>query len=268
MPTLEWSSVANRVLAAKLVMAGHSKWAQIKRKKAVTDARRGQLWTKLLKEITVAARIGGGDPSGNARLRTAIQDAKGSNVPNDNIDRAIKRGTGELEGVSYDEVTYEGYGPGGVAIFVETLTDNRNRTVADLRHVFSKSGGNLGASGCVAWMFQKRGFFAIDKAAMSEEGFMELAVELEVADISIEDDSYELYTEPDLFAEIREQLEARDVPLVAKELAMIPTNQVDVDADSAPAVVRLMEALEEHDDVQHVWSNFEIDAEILAAQLD
>lgn len=249
-------------------MAGHSKWAQIKRKKAVTDARRGQLWTKLLKEITVAARIGGGDPSGNARLRTAIQDAKGSNVPNDNIDRAIKRGTGELEGVSYDEVTYEGYGPGGVAIFVETLTDNRNRTVADLRHVFSKSGGNLGASGCVAWMFQKRGLFAIDKVAMSEEAFMELAVELEVADISIEDDSYELYTEPEVFAEIREQLEAREVPLVAKELAMLPTNQVDVDADNAPAVVRLMEALEEHDDVQHVWSNFEIDAEVLAAQLD
>lgn len=134
-------------------MAGHSKWAQIKRKKAVTDARRGQLWTKLLKEVTVAARMGGGDPAGNARLRTAVQDAKGSNVPNDNIDRAIKRGTGELEGVSYDEIVYEGYGPGGVAILVETLTDNRNRTVAELRHIFSKNGGNLGDSGCVAWMF-------------------------------------------------------------------------------------------------------------------
>ncbi len=248
-------------------MAGHSKWAQIKRKKAVTDARRGQLWTKLLKEVTVAARIGGGDPSGNARLRTAIQDAKASNVPNDNIDRAVKRGTGELEGVSYDEVTYEGYGPGGVAILVEGLTDNRNRTVADLRHLFAKNGGNLGDSGCVAWMFQKRGFFAIEKGSMSEEEFMELALDLDVADIAIEDETYEIYSEPDDFAAIREQLEQRAVPLVAKELAMLPTNQVDVAADKAPTVLRLMESLEDHDDVQNVWSNFEIDAGLLAEQI-
>lgn len=249
-------------------MAGHSKWAQIKRKKAVTDARRGQLWTKLLKEITVAARIGGGDPMGNARLRTAVQDAKSSNVPNDNIERAIKRGTGELEGISYDEVSYEGYGPGGVAVYVETLTDNRNRTVADLRHIFSKSGGNLGDSGCVAWMFQKQGFFAIDKSSMSEEAFMELALDLEVDDISIEEEAYELFTEPDAFAAVREQLEEREVSLIAKELAMLPTNQVDVDAENAPAVLRLMESLEEHDDVQHVWSNLDIDASLLATQVD
>jgi YebC/PmpR family DNA-binding regulatory protein len=248
-------------------MAGHSKWAQIKRKKAVTDARRGQLWTKLLKEITVAARIGGGDSAGNARLRTAIQDAKASNVPNDNIDRAIKRGTGELEGVSYDEVTYEGYGPGGVALLVEGLTDNRNRTVADLRHLFAKNGGNLGDSGCVAWMFQKRGFFAVEKNSMSEEEFMELALELDVADISIEDETYEIYSEPDEFATIREQLEERELPLVAKELAMLPTNQVEVDAEKATTVLRLMESLEDHDDVQHVWSNLEIDASLLAEQI-
>ena len=248
-------------------MAGHSKWAQIKRKKAVTDARRGQLWTKLLKEITVAARIGGGDSAGNARLRTAIQDAKASNVPNDNIDRAIKRGTGELEGVSYDEVTYEGYGPGGVALLVEGLTDNRNRTVADLRHLFAKNGGNLGDSGCVAWMFQKRGFFAVEKNSMSEEEFMELALELDVADISIEDETYEIYSEPDEFATIREQLEKREIPLVAKELAMLPTNQVEVDAEKATTVLRLMESLEDHDDVQHVWSNLEIDASLLAEQI-
>ena len=247
-------------------MAGHSKWAQIKRKKAVTDARRGQLWTKLLKEIAVAARMGGGDASGNARLRTAIQDAKASNVPSGNIDRAIKRGTGELEGVSYEEVAYEGYGPGGVAILVEGLTDNRNRTVADLRHLFSKNGGNLGDSGCVAWMFQKRGFFVVEKESMSEEEFMELALELDVADISIEDETYEIYSEPDDFASIREQLEELQVPLVARELAMLPKNQVGVDAEKAPAVLRLMEALEQHDDVQNVWSNFEIDADVLAEQ--
>ncbi len=247
-------------------MAGHSKWSQIKRKKAVTDARRGQLWTKLLKEITVAARMGGGDASGNARLRTAIQDSKASNVPSDNIDRAIKRGTGELEGVSYEEVAYEGYGPGGVAILVEGLTDNRNRTVADLRHLFSKNGGNLGDSGCVAWMFQKKGFFVVEKESMSEEEFMELALELDVADISIEDETYEIYSEPDDFASIREQLEERQVPLVARELAMLPKNRMGVDAEKAPVVLRLMEALEEHDDVQHVWSNFEIDADVLAEQ--
>ncbi|MGB3563244.1 MAG: YebC/PmpR family DNA-binding transcriptional regulator, partial [Thermoanaerobaculia bacterium] len=177
-------------------MAGHSKWAQIKRKKAVTDSRRGQLWTKLLKEITVAARLGGGDPEGNARLRTAIQDAKSANVPNDNMDRAIKRGTGQLEGMSIEEATYEGYGPGGVAVLVETVTDNKNRTVSEIRHLFSKNGGNLGESGCVGWMFEKRGYFAIDNKEMSEEQFMEVALELGADDISIEDESYEIYTRP------------------------------------------------------------------------
>lgn len=248
-------------------MAGHSKWSQIKRKKAVTDARRGQLWTKLLKEVTVAARMGGGDPDGNPRLRTAIQEAKGANCPNDNIDRAIKRGTGELEGVSYEEVTYEGYGPGGVAILVEVVTDNRNRSVAEIRHVFSKSGGNLGENGCVAWMFDKKGLFAIDKGEMSEEAFMELALEIDADDISIEEETYEIYSQPELFAVIREELEKREIPLVAGELAMLPQNQIKVEEDKTPQLLRLMEALEDQEDVQHVWANFDIDADVLASQL-
>jgi len=248
-------------------MAGHSKWAQIKRKKAVTDARRGQLWTKILKEVTVAARLGGGDPDGNPRLRTAVQEARNSNVPNDNIDRAIKRGTGELEGVSYEEVTYEGYGPGGVAILVEVVTDNRNRSVAEIRHLFSKSGGNLGENGCVAWMFDKKGLFAIDKGEMSEEEFMELALEIDADDISIEEETYEIYSQPELFAAIREQLERREILLVAGELAMLPQNQIKVEGDKGPQLLRLMEALEDQEDVQHVWANFDIDADILASQM-
>jgi YebC/PmpR family DNA-binding regulatory protein len=248
-------------------MAGHSKWAQIKRKKAVTDARRGQLWTRLLKEVTVAARMGGGDPDGNPRLRTAIQEAKGANCPNDNIERAIKRGTGELEGVSYEEVNYEGYGPGGVAILVEVVTDNRNRSVAEIRHLFSKSGGNLGESGCVAWMFDKRGFFAIDKGQMTEEEFMELALEIDADDISIEEEAYEIYSQPEQFGAIREALEQRDVELIAKEIAMLPQNRIEVEGDKTPQLLRLLENLEEQEDVQHVWANFDIDAEVLASQM-
>jgi YebC/PmpR family DNA-binding regulatory protein len=247
-------------------MAGHSKWSQIKRKKAVTDARRGQLWTKLLKEITVAARIGGGDPSGNSRLRSAIQEAKGANVPNDNIDRAVKRGTGQLEGFTFEEITYEGYGPGGVAIIVEALTDNKNRTVSDVRHLFSKSGGNLGENGCVAWMFQKRGFFAIDKKTMSEESFMDLALELEAADISIEEETYEIYTTPEDYSPVLDELEKREVDLVAQELAMLPQSSVELGAEQAPKLLRLLEALEDNDDVQHVWANFDIDPAVLAEQ--
>ena len=247
-------------------MAGHSKWAQIKRKKAVKDARRGQLWTKLLKEITVAARLGGGDPTGNARLRTAIQEAKSANVPNDNIDRAIKRGSGQLEGFTYEEITYEGYGPGGVAILVEALTDNKNRTVAEVRHLFSKSGGNLGENGCVAWMFQKRGYFAIDKQTMSEEGFMDLALELEADDISIEEETYEIFTTPEDYSPVLDALEQRGIELEAKELAMLPQSFVDLGADQAPRLLELLEALEDNDDVQHVWANFDIDASLLAQQ--
>jgi YebC/PmpR family DNA-binding regulatory protein len=247
-------------------MAGHSKWAQIKRKKAVTDSRRGQLWTKLLKEISVAARLGGGDSEGNSRLRTAVQDARSANVPNDNIDRAIKRGTGQLEGMSIEEVTYEGYGPGGVAVLVETVTDNKNRTVSEIRHLFARNGGNLGENGCVSWMFEKRGYFAIDNKEMTEEQFMEVALELGADDISIEDESYEIFTRPEDYGAVRDALEQRELALVSRELAMLPQNYVQVDDESAPGVLRLMEALEEHDDVQNVWANFDLDEDVLAAR--
>ena len=247
-------------------MAGHSKWAQIKRKKAVTDARRGQLWTRLLREITVAARLGGGDPDGNPRLRSAIQEAKSSNVPNDNIDRAIKRGTGQLEGATYEEATYEGYGPGGVAILVETVTDNRNRTVSEIRHLFSRHGGSLGETGCVSWMFEARGYFALERGEMGEEEFMELALELGASDFSIEDETYELYCPPEEFGSLRQSLEERELPLVSKELAMVPNSYVELGADQAPRVLRLLEALEDQDDVQNVWANLDIDTEVLATR--
>jgi len=245
-------------------MAGHSKWAQIKRKKAVTDSRRGQLWTKLLKEITVAARIGGGDPAGNARLRTAVQDARNSNVPNENIDRAIKRGTGELDGIAYEEITYEGYGPGGAAILIATVTDNKNRTVAELRHLFSKHGGSLSESGSVAWMFEVRGYFAVDKQAMPEDDFMELALTVNADDISTEEDAYEIFTSPESYLATKEALEAQEVPLAASELARIPQTYLELDDQKVETNLKLLEILEDHDDVQNVWSNINLDAEALA----
>ena len=241
-------------------MAGHSKWAQIKRKKAVTDARRGKLFTKLLKEITVAARLGGGDPDGNARLRVAVQDARSSNVPNDNIERAIKRGTGDLEGYTFEEISYEGYGPGGVAVLIEAVTDNKNRTVAEIRHIFSKNGGSLGESGCVAWMFEKRGYFASDKGEIGEEQFMELALELDAEDVSIEDDVYEMFTTPDDYLRVKEALEEREVPLASHALAWIPKNLVSVASEKVESNLRLVEAFEDHDDVQNVWVNLDLDA--------
>ena len=244
-------------------MSGHSKWAHIKRKKAVTDSRRGQLWTKILKEIGVAARLGGGDPSGNARLRSAIQEAKDKNVPNENIDRAIRRGIGELEGVSYEEITYEGYGPGGAAILVETVTDNRNRTVSEVRHLFSKHGGNLGATGCVGWMFDKRGYIAIKRSCLSEEQFMELALKVEAEDISTEEDTYEIYTSPDNFAAVLTRIENSEVPTASFELAMIAQNYVDLTPEVASQVFRLIEALEEIEDVQNVWTNFNLEDNLL-----
>lgn len=245
-------------------MAGHSKWAGIKHKKAAIDAKRARRWTKLVREVIVSARLGGGDPGFNPRLRSAIDDAKADNVPNDTIDRAIKKGTGELEGESYEEVSYEGYGPGGVAVLVEAMTDNRNRTVAELRHLFSKNGGNLGESGCVAWMFERRGYFAVEPDALGEEELMELALELGVDDFEV-GEVYELYTSPDDYARVRQELEEREVPVAAKELAMIPSSTVEL-GDNAGAVLRLVDALEDHDDVQHVWANFEVDESVLSAQ--
>ena len=247
-------------------MAGHSKWSQIKRKKAVTDARRGQLWSKLLKEVSVAARMGGEDPTGNARLRTAIQDARAANVPSDNIDRAVKRGSGTLDGVIYDEVTYEGYGAGGVAVLIETLTDNRNRTVSEVRHLFSKHGGNLGENGCVNWMFDKRGYFAVSRSAFAEEAFMELALDVGAEDFSIEEEVFEIYSKPEEYAAMREALEERGVELEASQLAMLPQSTVRLESDDVGKVLRLVEALEELDDIQNVWSNLEVDEELLATQ--
>jgi len=247
-------------------MSGHSKWATIKHKKAATDARRGKLFTKILREITVAAKIGGGDVKANPRLRSAVLEARSNSVPNDNIERAIKKGTGELEGEAYEEVLYEGYGPGGIAVLVEGLTDNKNRTAPEIRHLFTKHGGSLGASGCVAWMFSRRGFFALDKSAMDEDKLMELALDLGVDEVATEGDQYELYTAPEDFARVQEELESRGVTVGTKELAMIPKNPTELAADRATPVLRLLEALEDHDDVQKVWANLDVDEKVLAAQ--
>lgn len=246
-------------------MSGHSKWSTIKHKKATTDLRRGKLFSKILKEITVAARLGGGDPKGNPRLRTALLEARSNSVPGDNIDRAIKKGTGELEGESYEEITYEGFGPAGVAVLVEVATDNRNRTTPEIRHLFTKHGGAMAEAGSVAWMFKRRGYFAIDPAGMTEEQLMELALELGVDDITVEEDRYEMLTAPEEFTAVQEALESRGVAVAAKELAMMPQTTVDVPADRINQVFRLMEALEDHDDAQKVWANFNVDEKVLAA---
>jgi YebC/PmpR family DNA-binding regulatory protein len=240
-------------------MSGHSKWSTIKHKKAVTDARRGKLFTKLLREITVSARLGGGDPKGNARLRAALLEARTNSVPGDNIDRAIKKGTGELEAESYEEVIYEGYGPGGVAVLVEGLTDNRNRTAGEVRNLFARNGGNLGESGSVSWMFTRRGYFAIDRKALDEDRLMDLALEVGADDVVTGEEVCELYTAMEDFLTVGEELERRGVPALAKELAMIPQTSVAVPASRLKELMRLLDALEDHDDVQHVWANFETD---------
>lgn len=246
-------------------MSGHSRWAQIKHKKAVKDVRRGRLFTRILKEITVAARLGGGAPDGNPRLRAAIHEAKASRVPAENFERAIKKGTGELAGGAYEEVGYEGYGPGGAALMIETATDNKNRTVQEIRHLFDRHGGHLGENGSVAWMFRRRGYFAIDRHAMNEERFMELAVELGVEDVATTEEVYEIYTSVEDFNRVRERLETLAVPTLGRELAMIPTTTVAVAEAKALQLLRLIDALEDHDDVQKVWANFDIAADVLAA---
>src|SRR5678809_293034 len=205
-------------------MSGHSKWHSIKHKKGALDAKRGKLFTKFIKEITVAARYGGGDPDGNARLRNAILDAKPGNMPNDTIDRAIRRGTGEEEGVNYEEITYEGYGPGGVALLIESMTDNRNRTVAEIRHLFSKNGGNLGEAGSVGWMFEKKGYIVVDKSAKSEEELFELAIEAGAEDMQDEGDVFEIFTTPDLFESVSEAIKKAGIEAQAAEVSMIPQN--------------------------------------------
>lgn len=245
-------------------MSGHSKWSTIKRKKGANDAKRGKIFTKLIKEITVAAKMGGGDPDGNPRLRAAITAAKSENMPKDNIERAIKKGTGDLDGAIYDEILYEGYGPGGVAVLVETMTDNKNRTVADVRHYFAKSGGNLGESGCVAWMFDKKGTIMVDSADQDEEELMDLALEAGAEDIVEEDDSFQILTEPEDFSEVVDKLEKNGVALSEATVAMVPKNTVEVaEEKTARSLLKLLENLEDHDDVQKVHANFDIPEELM-----
>jgi len=244
-------------------MSGHSKWSTIKHKKAAKDAKRGKIFTKLIKEITVAARMGGGDINGNPRLRTAVLTARQNSMPSDNIDRAIKKGTGELEGVVYEEVTYEAYGPGGVAILVDTVTDNRVRTVSEIRNLVSKAGGNLGATGSVAWMFKKRGLIAVERAGADEDKVMEVALEAGAEDVTEAGDVLEIYTTPDTFAVVKEAMDAAGIVAASAEVTMIPDTTTTITGKPAEQMVRLLEALEDHDDVQTVASNMDIAPEEL-----
>ena len=241
-------------------MSGHSKWHTIKHKKGALDAKRGKLFTKLIKEITIAARSGGsGDPNTNARLRKAVLDAKAGNMPNDTIERAIKRGTGELDGVNYEEISYEGYGPGGVAIMINATTDNRNRTVSELRHLLSKNGGNLGESGSVAWIFNKKGQIIIDPDAKGEDEMMELALEAGAEDMEADVNGYQILTAPEDFHTVLDALKKAGVEPVSAEIAMIPQNFVKLEGSAASQMLKLYEALDDHEDVQSVAANFEID---------
>jgi YebC/PmpR family DNA-binding regulatory protein len=240
-------------------MSGHSKWATIKHKKGALDAKRGKIFTRLIKEITIAAKSGGGDPDGNPRLRTAVLAAKAENMPADNIKRAIQRGTGELEGVNYEEITFEGYGPGGVAIVVETLTDNRNRTVSEIRHTFSKQGGNLGNSGSVLHMFSKKGLIAVEKSAADEETLMNIVLEHGGEDLNDEGDTWEILTDPSAYEAVSNAVKAAGIPTVASEVTMIASTYTKLEGPQANAMMRLLDALEDFDDTQNVYSNFDMD---------
>ena len=245
-------------------MSGHSKWHSIKHKKGAIDAKRGRMFTKVIKEITIAARIGGGDAEGNPRLRKAIADAKELNMPADNIKRAVQKGTGELEGGQLEELQYEGYGPGGVAMIVEVVTDNRNRTVSEIRHVFSKNGGNMGEAGSVAWMFSKKGYIVIDKSKGDEDTLMTLAIDAGADDFASDEANYEIYTTPDAFDKVLSALKTKSIQTLSAEISMIPQTYVKVEGKTAHQLVKLMEAMEEHDDVQHVYANFDIEESELA----
>jgi YebC/PmpR family DNA-binding regulatory protein len=244
-------------------MSGHSKWSSIKHKKAATDAKRGKIFTKLIKEITVAARMGGGDIEANPRLRAAVQAGKAENMPKDNIERAIKKGTGELEGVSYEEIIYEGYGPGGAAVLVESLTDNKNRTVADIRSIFGKNGGNLGENGCVAWMFDKKGYIAVARSAVDEDTLMETALEAGAEDIREDNGNYEVITEPGDFEAIKKAIDKASIPFNDAEVTMLPQNTTNLTGKEAEQMLRLMEMLEDNDDVQKVYTNADIPEEMV-----
>ena len=249
-------------------MSGHNKWSTIKHKKGRADAKRGKIFTKIIREITVAARESGGDPDSNPRLRAAVSAAKAANMPADNIKRAIQRGTGELPGVNYEEISFEGYGPGGVAVMLELLTDNRNRTTPEIRHLFSKNGGNLGENGCVSWLFTRRGLILVPRSAeMEEDDVLELALEAGAEDLDSDDEDYfRVFTAPEELHQVKEQLEGAAVTVEAAQFEMEPSSTTRLEGKTAQQMIRLMEAFEDHDDVQNVWANFDIDAELLAGE--
>lgn len=245
-------------------MSGHSKWSTIKHKKGAIDSKRGKIFTKIIKEISLAARLGGGDPEGNSRLRQAIMAAKSENMPKDNIDRAIKKGIGTGEGAAnYEEIVYEGYGPGGVAVLIEVMTDNKNRTVAEIRHILSKHGGNLGENGCVAWMFDKKGTILVDKKDVSEEELMEMALEAGADDVREEGSEFEIITSPAAFEDVHRVVEAKGLKPLAAKIGMIPQNTIAMAEDKASQMLKMMEKLEDNDDVQNVYANFDISDEIM-----
>ena len=246
-------------------MSGHSKWASIKHKKGAVDAKRGKIFTKLIKEITVATRMGGKDPESNARLRTAIAAAKAENMPKENIERGIKKGTGELEGSTYEEATYEGYGPGGVAVLVEVLTDNKNRAVADVRHLFERHGGSLGAAGCVAWMFSQKGLIVLPRDQTDEERLFEVALEAGAEDIKEGEKEFEVVTEPSLFEQVKTAIEDAELTPILAEITMIPKTTTNLEGKHAQQMLTLMEVLEDNDDVNHVYANFDISDEVMEA---
>jgi len=246
-------------------MSGHSKWASIKHKKGAVDAKRGKIFTKLIKEITVATRMGGKDPESNARLRTAIAAAKAENMPKENIERGIKKGTGELEGSTYEEATYEGYGPGGVAVLVEVLTDNKNRAVADVRHLFERHGGSLGAAGCLAWMFSQKGLIVLTRDQTDEERLFDVALEAGAEDIKEGEKEFEVITEPSLFEQVKAAIEDAELTPILAEITMIPKTTTNLEGKHAQQMLTLMELLEDNDDVNHVYANFDISDEVMEA---
>ncbi len=246
-------------------MSGHSKWSSIKHKKKIVDAKRGKLFTKLIREIIVAARLGGGDPDKNPRLRAAIAAAKAANMPKENIERGIKRGTGEIEGVNYEEVSYEGYGPGGVAVLIECLTDNKNRTVAELKHIFERHGGSLGEPGCVSWIFEKKGIIAIEVDKVDEDRLLEIVLEAGAEDVRNTGTQYEVITEPSDFENVKKAIEEAKIPYTLAEITMIPKTTVKLEGKQAEQMLNLMQTLEDMDDVSHVYANFDISDELMEA---
>jgi len=248
-------------------MSGHSKWAQIKRKKEKTDQKRGRVFTRLIREITIAARAGGGDPDANSRLRHAIDEAKAENMPWENIEKAIKRGTGELPGVTIEEVQYEGYGPGGIAIMIECATDNKNRTTSDIRHILTKYGGNLGTNGCVSWLFSSKGVINVNKKSVEEEKLFDIAIDAGAEDIQSSDDSYEITTDPKNFNNVLEALKSNEIKVESAEITKIPQTTTHLEGSKAESMIKLMNALEEHPDVQNIFANFDIPDSLLEKEV-